>query len=167
MGFSRFSGRDAWRISPAKIDVVNFQSFAPWLADRLGCTTFSFGVNVGCFFPAVLPSTLFPPTGDRLPKESECHFRGELLRTLHQPEWSRLDVWYIDPDGIYLEPALQDAAEVLMSKGMSWFARLEDRQELLRILYGGPMTKELNGHGNPKSAVREHLIRSLADGATP
>ena len=167
VGFSRFAGRNAWRIGQTKIDVVNFQSFGNWLADRLGCTTFSFGVNVGCYFPNVPPSPLFPRTNaNQLPKEYECHFRGELHRKLEQPEWDRRDIWYVDPDGIYLEPALRDAIRALLTEGMAWFARLDDRAEVLRILREGPMTKDLQGYGNPGSQVRRHLLHSFDDDAT-
>ena len=163
VGFSRFTGRDAWRLGRTKIDVVNFQSFGPSLADGLGCTTFSFGVNLGCYLPDVPPSSVFPRGNyDKLPKEYECHFRGKVHRTLQQPEWSRLDVWYRDPEGIYLEPALRDATRALLGEGMSWFARLDDRAEVLRILRGGPMTEDMHGFGNPGSPCREHLLRSLS-----
>lgn len=56
-GFSAFSARTAWRFAPEQTHVVNFQSFNTYLAERLGCTTVSFGLNLGIY----LPHTCVPP----------------------------------------------------------------------------------------------------------
>jgi hypothetical protein len=53
-GFSAFSARTAWRFAPEQTHVVNFQSFNTYLAERLGCTTVSFGLNLGIYFTAYL-----------------------------------------------------------------------------------------------------------------
>jgi hypothetical protein len=52
-GFTEFSARTAWRHSKAKIDVVNFQSFNSYLAGVIGCTTYSFALNLGCYYLAI------------------------------------------------------------------------------------------------------------------
>ena len=40
-GFTQFTSRTAWRHSTGKTDVINFQSFNSYLANSLGCTTYS------------------------------------------------------------------------------------------------------------------------------
>src|ERR1700756_4978391 len=49
-GFTQFTTRTGWRYAGEKIDVVNFQSFNSYLASSLGCTTYSFCINLGCSF---------------------------------------------------------------------------------------------------------------------
>jgi len=52
-GFSEFTGKSAWRRLPEQIHVVNFQSFSRYLAERVGCTTFSFALNLGIYFRTI------------------------------------------------------------------------------------------------------------------
>jgi hypothetical protein len=47
VGFDSFTGRNAWRYVDEDVDVGNFQSFGGMLADSVGCTSFSFQVNLG------------------------------------------------------------------------------------------------------------------------
>ena len=47
VGFDRRTARTAWRRWSEGVDVVNFQSFNSYLAGGVGCTTFSFAVNLG------------------------------------------------------------------------------------------------------------------------
>src|SRR5438046_2312513 len=54
-GFDEFTARSAWRFAGLAINVVNFQSFNSYLASSVGCTTFSFALNLGCHF-TFLPS---------------------------------------------------------------------------------------------------------------
>jgi hypothetical protein len=48
-GFWRFSSRSAWRHAESRVEVLNFQSFNSYNAGVLGCTTYSFSVNLGVF----------------------------------------------------------------------------------------------------------------------
>ncbi|HSB16298.1 MAG TPA: hypothetical protein VLE22_17720, partial [Bryobacteraceae bacterium] len=48
-GFSRFESRTAFCYRGPFINVVNFQSFNAYLAVGVGCTTFSFGLNLGVY----------------------------------------------------------------------------------------------------------------------
>ena len=52
-GFTKFSSRTAWRHTPEQIHVVNYKSFNSYLAEGVGCTTFSFALNLGIFFRAI------------------------------------------------------------------------------------------------------------------
>jgi hypothetical protein len=47
VGFDSFTGRTTWRYIGAAVDVVNFQSFSASNADAVGCTPFSFSLNLG------------------------------------------------------------------------------------------------------------------------
>ncbi len=52
-GFDNFSTRTAWRHHADRIDVVNFQLFNSYNASAIGCTTFSFAINLGCYLPYI------------------------------------------------------------------------------------------------------------------
>jgi hypothetical protein len=88
-GFEAFTGRNAWRYVGEAIDVVNFQSFSASLADSLGCTTFSFGVNVGVWLPPDAWEGLElkrDAQGRLRPEEYQCEpHRRHLTKSLAQP----------------------------------------------------------------------------------
>src|SRR4051812_39446034 len=82
VGFAQFTSRTAWRHSEWKIDVVNFQSFNSYLAQGLGCTTFSFSLNLGCYLNAVPVKSNVKLTKSLLtPQEYQCHLRRRLSRS--------------------------------------------------------------------------------------
>lgn len=87
-GFTAFTGRTAWRYVADAIDVVNFQSFGASLADAVGCTTFSFSINLGVWVPQDA-STLEPnrdASGRPRPTEYQCEpHRRQLTKSLPQP----------------------------------------------------------------------------------
>lgn len=89
-GFTAFTGRTAWRYVGEAIDVVNFQSFGASLADAVGCTTFSFSINLGVWVPQA-PRRREPKldrAGRPRPAEYQCHHRHRLEKSLAQP-WFR------------------------------------------------------------------------------
>ena len=96
-GFTQFTARTEWRYAGEKIDVVNFQSFNSYLANGVGCTTYSFCGRLGCSFDAI-PRSERVKRKDGLfrPEEYECHFRRALQKTIRQPNLKRRDVWYVD-----------------------------------------------------------------------
>lgn len=99
-GFERFTARTAWRFCGAAIGVVNFQSFNSYIASGVGCTTFSFAINLGChytFLPQIGTSTFYDR--DNLPQEYHCAFRRALRKSLAQPKFPRPDIWFVEPDG--------------------------------------------------------------------
>jgi hypothetical protein len=134
-GFDTFTQRTAWRHSPDKIDVVNFQSFNAHQADLMGCTTYSFSVNLGSYF-LFMPHIHSPKLKDgRLcPQEYECHFRGSLHRRFEQRELARKDTWFIDEAGKYLDQALTDVCSQIEAVALPWFARNDDANEVLEVL---------------------------------
>ena len=123
-GFTVFRGRDAWRVLDDQTWVVTFQSFNAYLAEGVGCTTYSFSVRLGLHLAA---SEIAPSAGDSLPKEYEASFRFTALKRLSQPwfhPWGvpsasdRRDVWFVLEDGENLEQVVVDARDVIVTSGL-------------------------------------------------
>jgi len=135
VGFGQFTPRTAWRYSGEKIDVVNFQSFNSYLANAVGCTTYSFGVKLGWSFDAIPQSARVKRKNGHLrPDEYECHFRLALQKSIKQPNLKRTDVWYVDPTGKNLEIVVADVKKTVLEIGLGWFSRFGDMKEVLRTL---------------------------------
>jgi Domain of unknown function (DUF4304) len=125
LGFTRFTGRTAWRFTEGATWVVNFQSFNAYLAEGVGCTTYSFCLNLGVHFD-VVPSWAgreVSPT----PHEAECAFRFTGLKTLSQPLFhpygrtpavDRHDVWFVRDDGTNLAEVVADARSIIEGPGL-------------------------------------------------
>jgi hypothetical protein len=165
-GFQKFTARNAWRIHEDRVDVLNFQSFNDHLASGLGCTTYSFSVNLGCFLRRVdaLPAlSKVAVLEGRMPKEYECQFRGRLTRTFEQSELPRRDIWYVDPAGIYLPKVVHDVRMVLFREGLDWFEMFSDESRILEILRDQQEeSDQLWGFGAPGSPNRTSLIQQLS-----
>jgi len=166
-GFWRFTSRSAWRHSESRIEVLNFQSFNSYNAGVIGCTTYSFSVNLGIFLREVPPS--YEPvrikTADEkpLPEEYECHLRGHLHRNFAQAECERRDIWYIDPNGRYLEKAIHDVRMAIVRDAFGWFESLRDSGEVLRVLTDEPEDMDhLWGFGRNPSPMRSYLTGYMA-----
>jgi Domain of unknown function (DUF4304) len=163
-GFHRFTSRYAWRVLDDRVDVINFQSFGDQKARSLGCTSYSFAVNLGCYLRRIDGAPIFPSvalSSGKLPREYECPFRGRLSRTLEQPELSRRDIWYVDPQGRYLGEAAHDVRMVLAHGGLDWFGVFEDESQLLRILQHSDLSESLWGFGARGSPARLLLLEQL------
>jgi hypothetical protein len=124
-GFRKFTDRNSWRTGPASRWVVNFGSFNSYLAEGIGCTTFSFGINLGVYFDCHRPSPDAPPI--EWPKEPEGTIRFRALKTLQQPFFNpygkhpgrdRRDVFFVLDDGSNLDEVIDDACEVLASHAL-------------------------------------------------
>jgi len=146
---------------------VNFQSFNSYLAGSVGCTTYSFAVNLGCYLTYIPyewgQDRLKQKDGRLLPKEFQCHLRSKLHKTIPQPEFQRKDIWFIDDDGKFLGPAVFDAANIIANDGLPWFDRFASDSEVLRTLlrdretHGGTW-----GFGANPSPHRSYLIGYVA-----
>ena len=163
--FSKFSSRDAWRFGRA-FCVVNFQSFSSYLANGLGCTTFSFAVNLGLNFDFMpLGMTMRMPSIERPPRESECIFRKPLLRRLNQPGNEHPQIWTVDPSGNNAEECVSDALNVLLRDAMPWFEMVGDLSKAAQIVehedeeFGRSGPIGTWGFGRPGSPLR---LRTLA-----
>ena len=169
VGFDQRTARTAWRRWSEGVDVVNFQSFNAYLAGAVGCTTFSFAVNLGTTLD-YLPGSV---TGEASrPKEWQCPLRLHLRKRLSQPIFrpyagvrdligasaedavDRSDVWYVNADGSNIEETVADAAAVLESEGLPWFALARDPSELLGRLQAGDAGDDLGTPTSPNMARR-------------
>lgn len=103
-GFSTSDARTARRYRGHLIDVVNFQSFDRRLADSIGCTTFSFGINLGVYVMGSAHEQRLKrdKLGRVAPLEYACQFRCHLEKRTPIDGFAREDVFYIDPDGLWL-----------------------------------------------------------------
>lgn len=161
-GFSAFSARTAWRFAPEQTHVVNFQSFNTYLAERLGCTTVSFGLNLGIYFTAI-PAYRLKSGGEEStsrPQEYQCHFRHHPLRRVGQSAFSRADIWYVQPDGMNLPEVMTDVRAVIEQEALPWFDGFGSIEEVLRRLMEEEDLKWF--HGTRKSPVRKYCIGHLA-----
>lgn len=134
-GFERRTARTAWRHRRDQIDVVNFQSFNAYLAESLGCTTYSFSVNLGAWL-LYLPdlSGAKVKDGRTLPEEYQCPFRRQLRKRVQQQEYPRDDVWFVAPDGSNVDQVVEDAATVIEQEGLPWFEQFVDARSVMRLL---------------------------------
>ncbi len=135
-GFSEFRARTAWRNVPGQVHVVNVEPFNTYMADRIGCTTCSFSVNLGIFFlaiPEYLPVKKLR-SGTVLPTEYQCHFRKHLLKTPELDFFPRRDIWYIDYAGEMLSGAVDDVVTRLATDGFDWFDHFSSQQNVLHTL---------------------------------
>lgn len=128
IGFTRFAGRTAWRDSEYTVDLVNFRSFTRYIADGVGCTTYSFTGDVGVFYRCLGP-------GQDRPKYYELTFRATLGKTLNQPIFrpydrsamtDRPDVWFVTEDGRTLAECIADARECLEAQGLPFLDKFKE-----------------------------------------
>jgi hypothetical protein len=165
-GFTAFTARSAWRYHPGRIDIINFQSFNDYLASSVGCTTFSFSLNLSVYLIG-LPQDGLPikeRQGQLQPEEWRGHLRLHPERTIEQAELSRRDIWYIDPKGDYLAAAVRDARNVLLEVGLAWFERWGTDAAVLEALRHPEATlgdgTELPG--TPDSPARNQVVGYVA-----
>jgi len=167
-GFSRFDTRTAWRDRGPIVDVVNFQSFNTHLADRLGCTTFSFALNVGVYLrgSAFDRRVRIDAAGAR-PHEYECSFRANLKKRTSVDEFAREDIFYIAPDGRTMGAVMDEVLFLLESEAPPWFAAFSDLGNVVQALSGrdvglkGTERLGLGASGRPGSYSATDLLASL------
>jgi hypothetical protein len=151
-GFTKFTARNSWRLGEHQIDVLNFQSFNSYLADRIGSTTYSIAVNLGCYITVIpeLPTwACRQENGYLLPQEYACHFRRQLLKSIKQPELERKDIWYVDPEGKYLDAP--------------WFVRFTKLSDVYTLLLGEEhFVNGTWGLGAKGSPIRNYLTGYVA-----
>ncbi len=166
-GFTLSTSRSYWRHHSDRIDVINFQSFNAYNSDIIGCTTFSYSVNLGCYFldiPERYPTTKIKTKNDLLcPEEYICHFRGGLKKNIKQRELKRSDIWSIAQDGSNLEQVIADSSMSISNEGLTWFDRFSNKQEAFRLLLEeDECIGELWGFGRNPSPLRHYFTGYLA-----
>lgn len=132
-GFSGFESRTAFRYLGSFINVVNFQSFNSHLAEGLGCTTFSFGLNLGVYVVGCAQEDLVKKDDSGLlrPREYECSFRTSLRKRAPVDGFERDDIFYIDPEGQTAASCFQEARRLLTDVAPVWFERLNDLETII------------------------------------
>jgi hypothetical protein len=163
-GFAAFDTRTAWRHTSDRIDVINFQSFNSYNAEVLGVTPHSFAVNLGCA-RLEIPFHLEVKTKDGVPfpKEYECDFRARLKRSFFQWRNKHKAIWHIDKEGKSLEKSLADVVSQIKNVALPWFAKLSDKDEVMRILLSeDEKMQELWGFGRNPSPHRSYMTGYLA-----
>lgn len=167
-GFTKFTARNAWRVSPQIIEVINFQSFNSYLAEELFCTTFSFSVNLGIYYLSVHNNPWINHNPPEFPKEYECHARRSLTKSIKQTQYPRSDIWFIDNKGLEIPRVFEDAKNVICEEGLIWFDEmsklpnaLEAFQNKAEIFIQKSIAIELLG-GNLNSISRLDVVSGIA-----
>ena len=161
-GFTMFSPKTAWRSTPDQIHVVNYQSFNSYLAEGVGCATFSFALNLGIFFRAIpieYPMTKGPDPSVK-PQEYHCHFRHRLLKNIEQPILPRRDTWYVERDVSNLLQCLDDSRTAIVKEGLPWLDRFESLESVLRLLMEQEQLPEV--YATRTSPARKRMIGYIA-----
>ena len=149
-GFDAFNGRGAWRHHDQTVDLVVFRSFNAYIADGVGCTTFSFAVSAGVFY-ACMTDEVIPR-----PKDYELTFGFELVKSLRQPYFhpygrqgsqDRPDVWYVLPDGSNLMECVVDALDAIKASGLPLIDRFTNPADAFQGLLAETSTSA--SFGNP------------------
>ena len=163
-GFKKFSGRTYWRYESEKIDILNFQSFNSYNADVMGCTTFSFAVNLATFMNYIPPETeIKEKDGLKRPQEYQGHFRAGIKKGIEQKEFPRKNIWFIDQKGKYLTDAVLDCKTQIEIKAFDWYKQFETKEEVLRILKEDEIDMDGTwGFGNMDSPNRNKYIAYTA-----
>ena len=97
------------------------------------------------------------------PSESQGHFRSSVKKYFEQPEFPRKDIWFIDPDGKYIQSAINDCKNQIQSFAFGWYHKFDTKEKILKILTEDEM--DMNGtwgFGNFDSANRNELIAYTA-----
>lgn len=132
-GFSHFDSRNAWAFRGDFIHVVNFQSFNSYHAGGLGCTTYSFALNLGTY-------TIGSPGGGQierdkagrlLPREYQCSFRDHLRKRTPVDGFKRDEIFFIHPDGRTTAACFAEVRSLLQDVAKNWFNAHDDLDSLI------------------------------------
>ena len=177
-GFTRFDSRTAHRYRDAVIDVVNFQSFNSYLAESVGCTTFSFGLNLGIYFLGSDRERLIKkdPKGRLLPQEYECQFRAHVKKRSSIDGFKRKDIFFIDPSGSTAAACFKEVRFLLTELAPPWFDACGDVHRVAAWMDGATQEVEedenglgfgLKGHSSYNWNVLLAAVRTAAGKRVP
>ncbi len=180
-GFTIFKGRNAFRFKEDTIDVVNFQSFNSYLANGVGCTTFSFAINLGVYYKCVDSFPWISSKNPPLPQEYVCQARKHLTKSIKQyglfnpygkvrfslgklkvDRNDRADIWYVLEDGSNLEEVIDDSIAVILEKGIPWLDELSDLTYALKVFLNKPETEFESYSGSFISLGRGRVVSAIA-----
>ena len=159
-GFKNYSGRTYWRYGEDQIDILNFQSFNSYNADVIGCTTYSFALNLAVTLNYIpFEHAVKEKNGLSRPEEYQGHFRKHITKGLQQSELERKDIWYVQENGTNLTEVIEDAGIQIAGDGLGWFEQFDSKQNVLKILTSDN-EEDMNGtwgFGNLNSPNRNRL----------
>ena len=162
-GFDKYTGRTYWRYHSDRIDILNFQSFNSYHSEVMGCTTFSYSVNLSAsldFIPGRIH--VKEKNGIKRPNEAEGNFRRQLKKGIIQPELKTEDVWYIDNEGKNLSDCIDDTKKQI-KVAFDWYKKFNSKEKILNILNDQNIDMdETWGFGNFGSANRAELLAYTA-----
>lgn len=141
---------------------MNYQSFNAYLADGVGCTTYSFAVNLGIYFrtiPFEYPVAKGPDPAVK-PQEYHCHFHHRLLKTIDQPILLRPTIWYVEPTGSNLLQCIDDSRTAILQEGLPWFDRFQSLEFVLALLMDQDNLPEV--FCTRTSTIRKRMIGYIA-----
>jgi hypothetical protein len=127
-GFGGFTDRKAWRQSEQTVDHVTFRYFMSYIAEGVGCTTFSFSVEAGVYYRCLDPELTRP-------QDYHLTFRAVLGKDLRQPLFrpygraeasNRPDAWHVASDGQNLDAVVADAVASLQRQGLPFIEHYAD-----------------------------------------
>jgi hypothetical protein len=127
-GFSQFESRNAFAYRGRFVNVVNFRSFNSYTAEVLGCTTYSFAVNIGTYVIGSLGEhhIALDKSGRLRPVEYQCSFRTELKKRTAVDGFARNDIFYIHPDGRTTHACFHEVRHLLQGVAQTWFLEHND-----------------------------------------
>lgn len=136
-GFQKFQGRHAWRLSEFTTDLISFPSMSAYIAEGVGCTTFSFGCNLGVLYRD--PSGSDP----EWPRDWHLTIRGAVGKSIAQRmfhPWGRdeptdrPDIWYVAENGRNLDEVVEDAFVSLRDRGLAFIDRARNTDSAIQML---------------------------------
>ena len=128
--FSINTRRNFWRYFDDRVEVINFQSFNQRTADIIGCTSFSFAINLGEFYFCIPTEQIKTKNEQLIPEEYACHLRRVLEKSSPQKQCSRQDIFYVEENGANLEEVINEALFCIKNEGFAWFERFSEWFEI-------------------------------------
>lgn len=158
-GFTQFDSRTARRFSEWRTEVVNFQSFNAYAAGVIGCTTYSFAVNLGVHLAGGAGERWMARDkhGRCLPAEYHCEFRTRLLKRTVVDGFASPDIFYVDAEGRTTEAVFREVQELVDGFALRWFAEHADPELLIARTRSDCFVGAI-------LLARLHVLRSPADG---
>jgi hypothetical protein len=164
-GFNKFTGRTYWRYKTDRIDILNFQSYNSYNAEVMGCTTFSFAVNLSTFLNYIPTETeIKEKNGLKRPAEYDGQFRSGIKKRIEQKEFTNENIWFINNDRNYLTSAITDCKNQIEKSAFQWYDQFDNKENVLRICLEDEMDMDGTwGFGNKDSYSRNRLIAFTAN----
>ena len=137
-GFNKVNTRNNWRWLDQCIWVLKISAVGNYFSEVTGWPPMSIQVELGIYY-VFIPSVEEIKKGTRgelLPKEYQCHLRGELncnldqsnyIRHLNNPaDRTRTDIWWVEPDGSNVDEVIKDIGKSFIEKGLNWYINNTD-----------------------------------------